>query len=291
MQERKKILEEIELVDNLKMLAQAYQEISVIKMQYIRNSVLKNRDFLSELSEVFYHVKQSYKKQIEAMMQKKKITDPKAFSTLTKNNKTVSVFISGNAKMYGDIIKKIFNVFVQQVKLSGTEVVIVGKVGKELFDERKIPTPYTYFEIPDADFRFDDLKPLIEYILPYQKVYVFYGKFINIISQDAQASSISGEQPFLPTAITNVELKYLFEPSLEKILNFFETQIFSFLLKQTMHESQLARYASRIKAMEEALINIDTKKNGLVSQAKRAKNSIQNKKQINIIAGISLWNK
>jgi F0F1-type ATP synthase gamma subunit len=89
------------------------------------------------------------------------------------------------------------------------------------------------------------------------------------------------EQPFT----------FFFEPSLETILNFFEAQIFSSILNQTAHENELARYASRIKAMEEALTNIHGRIKILKAAERRLANLESNRKQLASLAGVSLWTK
>jgi len=85
------------------------------------------------------------------------------------------------------------------------------------------------------------------------------------------------------------EYDFIFEPSLEKLLNFFETQVFSSLFKQTVTEAELARLASRIKAMEQAIVFITTRMENLSSAQRRAKRNLENRKQLERVAGISLW--
>ena len=289
MQNKRSLTSETELVSGLKMLAQAYEEISVIKMQRVRDYVLKNRDFLTGVSYVFYDVKTSYRQQIEELMKLKKITNIASFSTINKNGKMVSVFLSANNKLYGDIILKVFYLFMENIKKSDSDIVVVGKLGRELYNQWNIKKPYKYFEIPDSDLKIEDLKEIISYIINYEKVDVFYGRFANIVNQVSTFSNISGEQTFDTEVKPNPNSKFIFEPSLEKILNFFETQIFASFFKQTVHEFHLARLASRIKAMEEALSNIDKRINELKGQTRRVKRLSDNKKQIETIAGISLW--
>lgn len=292
MQDKRKIAEEITLVGDLRMLSEAFEEISVMKMQKVRSSVLRTRDFLTNLLDVFYDVKGSYKKQILELMKKKKkdTSNISSFSTLAKNGKEVIVLLSANTKLYGDIIPRVFNLFTEKVKSSNSDVVIVGKLGKDLFEQSDTKKAYKYFDVPDTVASFEDLKPLVLDILNYEKVTVFYGKFENVINQTPTSINISGEEPIDEEAPEEKrDFKFLFEPSLERILNFFETQMFTSFFKQTVDEFELARHASRIRAMEEALGNIDTKVKLLKSQQGRAKRLTANKKQIETISGISLW--
>jgi len=292
MQERKRIAEEIELVLSFKMLAEAFEEISVVKMQRVRSSVLRTRDFLSGLSNVFFDVKNSYRTQIISLMKKKKLKNENVthFSTLKKNGKNVVVLLSANTKLYGDIVPKVFQLFMESIKNLSCDIVIVGKLGKDMFEQRGAAREYTYFDVSDTTVSINDLKALITHIVEYENVTVFYGKFDNVINQNPAASVVSGEEPFEEKRPDlKKEVRFIFEPSLQRILNFFETQIFTSLFKQTVHEYQLARYASRIKAMEEALENINLKVKDLEGKHRRAKKLEINKKQIQTMSGIALW--
>lgn len=288
---KSKLTEDFEAANSLRFLAQAYEQISVVKMQQIRRSVLKTRDFLDRLADVFVDVRGSYKDKILELIKKKKnTTGVTSFSTLTKNGKSAAVLISANTRLYGSIVYQIFDTFSKFIKeQKGTDIVIVGKIGKELF-EAVDKRSYEYFELPDNDVSFAQLESLIGKILNYQKVTVFYGQFINVLNQSPKALEITGEQS-LDDRITEQERKlhFLFEPSLENILNFFETQFFTSSFKQTVNETQLARYASRIDAMEQAMVSIDKRIKNIKYLKLRAIKDAQNKKQQQTIAGISLW--
>ena len=53
MAQRKVLLEELEALNSLKDLAESYEEIAAIRMQKIKDSVLRTRNFLTDLSGVF----------------------------------------------------------------------------------------------------------------------------------------------------------------------------------------------------------------------------------------------
>jgi hypothetical protein len=61
------------------------------------------------------------------------------------------------------------------------------------------------------------------------------------------------------------------------------------LFSQTLLENQLARHASRVNAMEEALVHIQEESKKLIQQNTRIKHIIQNKKQLDTLAGLVLW--
>lgn len=290
------IKEEIELVNTLRIITQAYQEISVMKMQKIRGSVLKTREFLERLSEIFYDVRESYKKEVKEILRKKKRLSrilPTYDLRLVKKRRSASVLLSANSKLYGEITYKVFYSFLQHVNQHQSDIIIIGRVGRDMFLESGATQQYRYLEISDTDIGIDELKNVAKELANYDQVDVFYGKFENIVNQIATTSNVSGSQVFTSEELDQEtppaeEHRFLFEPSLEMTLDFFENQVFAALIKQTVHESHLASFASRIKAMEEALQNIETRTGQLKTQQRRLKRMMHNKRQIETISRIPL---
>ena len=223
----------------------------------------------------------------------KELSPDKKFKS-DKLAKTVSVLLSANTTLYGDLIERIFNLFLKNVTKDGSDIIIVGRVGKRLYDEQDNKKNYTYFELPDVELRLENLKPVIYHLVRYQKIIVYYGKFESVVTQKETFSSISGDQPSSYQAESSSRLAdetshFLFEPSLETILAFFEDLIASSLFRQTVHETQLARWASRIMSMEKAQVNIDAQIKRLHFSEMKIQRQEQNKKQLDRLAGISLW--
>lgn len=289
MQEQRRIVEELDLVQNIRNLAQAYEEISISRMNRIRGSVLKIRSFLSELGEVYYEVKNNYVVQIQELMKRKKQTGAVTFSLFKKNGKSVSVLVTANSKLYGDIFPKVFSLFIKSINKKTSDIVIIGKLGRDFMDQQNLGINYQYYEIPDEKITELDLKPIIATLLDYQKVTVYYGKFQNVLNQNPTASLISGEEAIQEDTAPRKKNLSIFEPELEKILQFFETQIFTSFFNQTVHESQLARYASRMRAMGETLDKITDKLQELELAQKRVHRKLTNRKQMETLAGINLW--
>jgi len=286
----KQIRQEIDLVGSLRRVSQAYEEISVMKMRQIREGVLQTRDFLEGLSGIFYDVKNFYARQIKELMEQKKITEFAQLSTLNKNGKSVSVLLTANTKLYGDIIIKTFELFRSAVEKDPSDVVVVGKLGRDIVRNRLPQCNFKYFEFPDMNATVEDLRSVVALLTQYKTVKIYFGKFENVINQYPEVTDISGNRPLQAEFNTkNEKVHFLFEPKVEDVLAFFETQVFSSLFKQTVSEGQLARFASRINAMEEALVNIDQKTEELRAMQLRLKKFIENKRQQNAMAGISLW--
>jgi len=290
------IKQDIDMMHDMKSLSEVYEEISVMKMQRVRGGVLSTRTFLEALAEVYYDVKVNYEKEIERAQKHKR--GPSQFM---KNGKTVSLLLTSNAKLYGEIIPKIFNLFIENYEKEKTDVVIIGRYGKDLFDAAKKDSEYKFYDFPDNDVTLSNILPVVGYILHYEKVYVYYGRFANVITQTPVKTTLSGENIFkdLENQIQYQEknpdedkkIIFGFEPSLEGILGFFEAQILYSLFHQTVSETQLSREGSRVLAMERALSNIEREENVLKKQQLHLAKVIDNKKQLESLSGMSLWRK
>ncbi len=291
MAQRKVITEDLEALNSLKELAESYEEIAVVRMQKIRDSVLKTRDFLTRLSDVFVDLKSSYSREVKDLIARIKKGDKSLLLPLQKNGKTLLVYLSSNGKLYGSVTQKTYKLFLTDLKKSEqdkTDIIIIGKAGKEAFEGSSAKRPFKYFEIPDSGFSMDHIKNLMKDFLKYDNVWVYYGKFGNVVKQSPIATSVSGADIFETETLvpTPREDRFIFEPTLEKIYHFFETQIMANLLAQTMLENQLARHASRVNAMEEALGNIEEESKKLNQEKTRLKHLLQNKKQLETMSGV-----
>lgn len=291
MPQRKIVLEELEALNSIKDLAESYEEIAVVRMQKIKDSVLKTREFLASLSDVYVDLKSSYGREVKELLEKMKKGDVHILPTLQKNGKTLLVYLSSNGRLYGAVTQKTYRLFIEAVKESKdkpVDIVIIGRAGKEMYENSGVGKPFEFFDIPDTTVDITHIKQLMAKFLQYEQVSVFYGKFGNVVKQTPIESSISGQDIFETETPMQVarEDRFIFEPDLEKILHFFETQIMANLFSQTLLENQLARHASRVSAMEEALVHIEEETKKLHAEQVRIKHLMQNKKQLETVSGV-----
>ena len=287
---KKNLESEIENLVGLNDMVKSYEEIAASRIRRTRDSVLRNRTFVNEIHEIYEQVIFSYKNQVESLIKSKKVKDPSKFSFINKNGKTLYIFISANTGLYGNLIKRTFELFLKTPKDEDYDIAIIGKLGLALWNESKLKQKYYYFDFPDQNVDEKVLDEILKFIISYQKTVVFYGEFQNFIKQNATFSDISGGA--LNEKIENKEtIKFFFEPSLEKILEFFEKQIFASIFEQTVRESQLAKIASRLTSLDTASENIDKQLATMTSQKNRIAHNTQNKKQLETFSSSSLWGK
>lgn len=283
MQNKQQLKSDADLLQLLTVVAEAYEQVSVTRMKKVRDSVLYTRTFLSHVSDVFMKIK-TYKSVAAAIL---KLEEQSA----GKNGKKALVLLSSNGKLYGDIVSRVYKLFVETSEVEEADVVIVGKVGRELYDKYEKKKSYTYFDLPDSNIASTDLKKLTFLLKEYENVDIFYGLFEGFLSQKPVFSSVSGELPEYKKPETEIRLDeiYIFEPPLKDLLDFFETQIFVSLLKQSSHEAELARHASRIRSMESTLVNIALFQKVNNNEERKFDRRLSNSKQQSLMSGISLW--
>ena len=291
MAQRKLIEEDLASLNTIKDLAESYEEIAVIRMQKIKDSVIRTRGFLVAISDIYVDLKSSYNLEVKDLIKRMKRGEKTLLQGLQKNGKILLVYLSSNGKLYGSVTQKTYRLFMEDLKkpeYANSDLIIIGSAGKEMFEQSSAKKPYKYFEIPDTKVQLTHIKQLMNEFLKYEKVYIYYGKFGNVINQNPIASSITGEEIFETEvkSVTKREDKFIFEPTLEKIYHFFETQIMANLFSQTLLENQLARHASRVNSMESALINIEDETKKLKKMQVRLRHLIQEKKQLETISGV-----
>ena len=279
---------EIQFVDVLGEMVQAYQEIYVVKMKKVRDRVISNRNYMEGLTEVFGELKKAYAHEIK---DKKKSVNERIFSLLNKKDKPVAVLLSAKRKLSGDINHKVFGEFCSYLDDNpDADVVIVGSIGKELYLQRGYTRQYRYFDLSEDQVSIQDLRPVLEYISDYEQTMIFYGKYSSLVTQKQMRSDLRGHKEIENIKEDDRDRKYfLFEPTLEELLVFFETQIFASLFKQTAHESYLAQIGSRIQALQAATSNIDNRKTYLSHESRKLMKRRRNKKQLQNLAGMRLW--
>lgn len=283
--DKKDITKQIEELELLHLLTSAYAEISSGRMKKTREGVLTSRQFIEELSAIFREIRASYRAQVQALAKKKGFKKGEKITFLSHNGKKVAVFLSANTGFYGSLTRQIFDLFMDDVKKENLEATVVGKLGLALFRERAPNMPYSYFDLPDSKSDTEKLGLLVRHLVQYDSIQIYYGKFKSIINQIpdkvsiSAVTEISGEEAVEKT-------KYIFEPTLEDILMFFETEMFSYTFEQTISESQLAKFASRMIAMDQAGEKIRGSLDVLKLDNLRVTHGIQNRKQLEYLSSI-----
>jgi F0F1-type ATP synthase gamma subunit len=202
--------------------------------------------------------------------------------------------------LFGDIVERTFKQFVDYVNVdrgkngAHVEPVIVGKLGLRMLTDRKINFLYNYFDFPDDHVDYDSVNMMMRYLLQFERILIFHGQFKSLVYQDSITTGVSGHELVVKQQqegkiAEGESVSYLFEPSLKDVLQTFEGEILSSIFAQAMHESQLAKFASRLFNLDRSMENIENRMKDLSVERRRADHQINSRKQLGRIAGMSLW--
>lgn len=283
----KAIAVELDRLSNMKLLIEAYEEIAAIRMRKIRSGVLASRDFNAGLDAVYQNLLLSYKKQVEEIVRDRPAQKARLL-LMKRNGKTVTIFLSANTGLYGDILRKTYEEFIRFTGTHQSDIVIIGRYGKNLFESAYPTTPFTFFDLPDTNIPDDQMAKFLAFILQYENIFIFYGKFDSMTQQKPTSLDVYGEEEATRKANTQELQRYLFEPSLETILVFFEKEIFASIISQTIKESELAKYAARMIALDASIGSVKKSLKRVENQAKFVRHRIQNKKQLEASSSLRL---
>jgi ATP synthase F1 gamma subunit len=292
---KNKLTEEMAILSSIHTIVETYEEIAAMRMRKVKKSVLQNREFLSGLNEIFQQVEHSYAEEIEAL-HKGRQRGNSSVPSISNNGKTVHVLLSANTGLYGDLIKKTFSLFVKESVESNSDMAIIGRLGRNLFEEsvsaRNTGTmEYTYFDLPDSIQISNEIKKIFNFLVQYKNIVVYHGIFRNILSQIPTKSYIARDILQTEMSENEARVECIFEPTIENIVSFFENQILSALFEQSVYESNLSKYASRMISLDYASVNIESKIKSTKYQRKKLNHGLVNSKQLSLMTGMSLWRK
>lgn len=269
----------------LREISFVYGQLASIRMAKARDSVLMSRMYLELFSDVFAEVRVSYAKKARQLATKRRIGKREQVTFLAHNGKAVAVFVSANARLYGDLIVRTFREFLADVRERGSEAVVIGRVGKAMFRSLEPDRPMAYFDLPDEGLDEEAMEAIMTHLVSYEEIRLYHGKYASVLSQKPAMFPLSARVEVSDEEVAK-PMRYLFEPEIEKILQFFERGIFGNLFLQTIRETQLARSASRLVAMDRARISIEERRRAMQIQELREEHRQANREQLNSLGPV-----
>lgn len=277
MQTISQINKTLEDIISLKLVTQAYTEIAAIKLQKIRAGIEKNRNFFQEVSAVFRMVKvAAEKRNIQPNIVKKG---------------SISLLLTSNKRFYGDLENHLTKFFADNTTQFPTDRIVIGTVAKEILEAIKYPYPYQTHIFDDDLPSLEHIRSLLNNLVGYQQILVYYSRMQSVLMQEPSVVDLLQKPPEHYLTSHEHAFDSIFEPEIAKMLEFFDSQIATFLLEQLFLESELARTAARLISMNQAQFNAED----LIRQQKRlltkADRSLDNIRLLDTIASMTNWRK
>lgn len=261
--------------NSIKLVAQAYSEIAALKLQKIRTGIEQNRHFFEEIIAVFRSVKA--------------IASNKGIAATTKTKGTISVLITSNSRFYGDIDSQLIKFYIENTARLNTDRIIIGKTALDYFHGTNYQYPYESVALKSDLPTYDELHSFSPFLKEYRQILVYFPRYSSILSQQPQAVDITQSQAPQLTPLNQESFDFIFEPDIEKTLQFFETHIVTLLLEQTFLEAELARTAARIVAMNKAEANAKNFIEKMQNELSSAQRTLNNFSLLETVASYSEW--
>lgn len=163
----------------------------------------------------------------------------------------VFVIISAEAGLSGDIDQRLIETMLQAYDPKTTDIIVLGSHGANQLVQRGIEYK-RFFQVPETD-KYIDVSPVIEAIMPYSQVIVYYEEYISLGVQGIKTIDLMSSMRDMSEDVENDNgmspEDTIFEPSLDEIADDMEMTMMTLTLSQTILESSLAQAASRFNAM------------------------------------------
>lgn len=271
MQSVKAITKQIEDSQTLKLLASAYSDVAGSKLRTIRSTIERNRQFVAELATVFHIIKIAAEKQ-KVFVQRKKMG-------------TANVVLTSNHRFYGGLENRLMDFFSAHMALSHGDNFVIGQTGKTVMEKslatEKFKSSVFKKDLPTSE----ELNLLTNSLLGYEKVLIYHTRMQSVLLQRPVITEVGG----LADISADIDPRlsyYIFEPEIEKMVDFFDQQITKVLIEQSFLEAELARTAARLVSMEQAQRNSDSAIGRQNKLLVRAQSDLANVRMLEIVMGV-----
>lgn len=221
-------------------LTSVFESIASLRISQIKDKVTQSTAFFQELWQMYTQLR----------------VDPK--TRLTKRRAHVEkdrnaiIVITSEGGLSGDIDQFIIERMLKdRAELKGADILSVGGHGAVLLGQRGVKVAKR-FKLPEGDTV--DVSEIIEEVHKYPQTTVYYEQYESLVKQSVERIElVNAVEELSQKKGTEVETissqDYVFEPSIDIVVDFMESIMMEIALSQTILESRLAQYASRFKAM------------------------------------------
>lgn len=247
--------QEVLALDNLRGLVSVLQELAAQRVQASRDQLIKSRDFNVGLREIYSLVRNRVQTKSSGI--------------------NLAILISSNHRLQGSVSQKVFADFVGEVVQSPDDIMILGQVGQSMFEQQFPQRKFSSVELIDHAPYIDKFADFLEGILKYDQIRIYHGLFVNIAFQKTGVSHLSIQES--STTVTGDQ--YTFEPKAEDLEKIFRQGLVHALIDNSFRESTLATQAARVLQLDQAIQQIDKKRQSTNIQEHMLTKHLKSKRQ------------
>ncbi|MEX0919817.1 MAG: F0F1 ATP synthase subunit gamma [Candidatus Saccharimonadales bacterium] len=268
---------EISQIQTVDLLTDTFKGISSQQIGRLKERVLQSKDFFADLWSVYVQLRES-----PEYIRPKSPEYP---------GKTLLIAITAEGGLSGDIDKKLVDKMLAHYDSKNHDIIVLGYHGVLQLAQAGV-TIIKYYKVPDKDIEQINTGPIISDVLKYGDAIVFYQTYITLGKQEIRSIDLfeavqdmaSKTKTKKGEAITRTN--YIFEPTVEEVMEYMESIMMGTALGQTILESKLAQYASRFNAMTAANEKAEEILDDLKLQLSRSKRAESDERTREIINGM-----
>lgn len=238
------IKDELGQIKTIDKVAQAYKGISSMHISRIKNQVLSSKKFFGELWGIYNQLRKDDKQRFKSLA---KAQFPK---------KELMVVITGEGGLGGELDEKLIEWVLKKYDAEKNDIIVLGHRGALRFAQKKVDIKH-YYHLPKKDSQQFNPQPIIQQVNKYGTSKVYYQTYVTLSVQDiatidlVKAVHTMSEDTELTSDVITPR-NYIFEPSLNAVLDYMESSMLGIALSQAVLEAKLAQHASRFNAMSMA---------------------------------------
>lgn len=272
-------------VATIKSITAVYEQAAARRMKTVKVEMQNISKYVDSAIGTYSDVKHSVTRDLDEGI--KKIILTSSFRKSAKG--TVLVLIASATQYYGQLIPRLFRLFLDEYRRTKADGIILGRTGFELLKKEKITASnVTVFDFDDLAPNWEVVHKVSNLVGTYSKIIVFYGEYKSVFTQEVKKGDISEMVVVRDVAQTK---EFLFKPGPDVSLTFLENQMIASGFLQKIYESQIAKYAARIKILEIGQVaeKISSVTGDLSRSRRRFRKALNNKKQQQLFTGSNLW--
>ncbi|MEX0934300.1 MAG: F0F1 ATP synthase subunit gamma [Candidatus Saccharimonadales bacterium] len=268
---------EISQIQTVDLLTDTFKGISSQQISRLKERVLQSKDFFADLWSVYVQLRES-----PEYIRPKSPEYP---------DKTLFIAITAEGGLSGDIDKKLVDKMLAHYDPKNHDIIVLGYHGVLQLAQAGVKI-IKYYKVPDKDIEQINTGPIISDVLKYGDAVVYYQTYITLGKQEIRSIDLfeavqdmaSKTKTKKGEAITRTN--YIFEPTVEEVMEYMESIMMGTALGQTILESKLAQYASRFNAMTAANEKAGEVLDDLKMQLSRSKRAESDERTREIINGM-----
>jgi F-type H+-transporting ATPase subunit gamma len=253
----KEIRTRISSVKTTRQVTSAMKMVSAAKLKKAQDAILQIRPYAEKLSEVLSSLSANLEMEERSVYTQNRVPEKVLIIAISSNRGLCGAFNSNIAKKAIDLARKKYD---KQLKNGKVDFWAIGKQGEKMLRSYRMPVAGSTNELFD-NLTFNTANIFVSGVMEefirgnYDRVELVYNKFINAASQEQVA------EQFLPIVAQKkdrkkvVNLNYLFEPSIESIVEDLIPRSLKIQFYKAMLDSNAAEHGARMTSMHKATDN------------------------------------